>query len=134
MGLLDNLWDDTIAGPRPDKGLGKLRKYDSLPTNNNGIIPLSVSVSEEVDVPISRSITIVKPNSNFRNFSADSGSGSVPSSPAGSSTPGSPFSPRTPRSDMKRLSRRKTISEAFERAEPRSPTVYDWVVISALDR
>ncbi|PIA27573.1 hypothetical protein AQUCO_07600028v1 [Aquilegia coerulea] len=97
MGLLDNLWDDTIAGPRPDKGLGKLRKYDSLPTNNNG-------------------------------------SGSVPSSPAGSSTPGSPFSPRTPRSDMKRLSRRKTISEAFERAEPRSPTVYDWVVISALDR
>ncbi|KAF5206281.1 Dormancy/auxin associated family protein [Thalictrum thalictroides] len=131
MGLLDNLWDDTIAGPRPDSGLGKLRKYNSLPTNN-GIVPLSVSVPEVVDVPISRSITIVKPNSNFRNFSADSGS--VPSSPASSNTPSSPFSPRTPRSDMKRLSRRKTISEAFERAEPRSPTVYDWVVISALDR
>ncbi|KAA8540216.1 hypothetical protein F0562_024221 [Nyssa sinensis] len=34
----------------------------------------------------------------------------------------------------KRLTRRKSSPEAFERAEPRSPTVYDWIVISALDR
>ncbi|KAL5728530.1 hypothetical protein ACHQM5_001603 [Ranunculus cassubicifolius] len=129
MGLLDNFWDDTIAGPRPDKisGLGKkLRKYDSLPVN--GLVSIS-----ETAVPISRSITIVKPKSLI--IQSDSGpSGSLPSSPASSSTPTSPFSPRTPRSDMKRLSRRKSMSEAFERAEPRSPTVYDWVVISALDR
>ena len=134
MGLLDNFWDDTIAGPRPDKmGLGKkLRKYDSLPVNN-GLV--SISEDAAAAVPISRSITIVKPKSLI--IQSDSGSsGSVPSSPAGSSTPTSPspFSPRTPRSDMKRLSRRKSMSEAFERAEPRSPTVYDWVVISALDR
>ncbi len=132
MGLLDNLWDDTMAGPRPESGLGKLRKYDSMPVNGLGIVPPGIPE----DVPITRSITIVKPN---RNFSLDSpgsgsGSGSVPSSPAGSSTPGSPFSPMTPRTDMKRLSRRKSMSEAFGRAEPRSPTVYDWVVISALDR
>lgn len=27
MGLLDKLWDDTVAGPRPDTGLGRLRKH-----------------------------------------------------------------------------------------------------------
>lgn len=30
MGLLDKLWDDTVAGPRPETGLGKLRKYSSF--------------------------------------------------------------------------------------------------------
>lgn len=25
MGLLDKLWDDVVAGPQPEKGLGKLR-------------------------------------------------------------------------------------------------------------
>ncbi|XP_039795321.1 uncharacterized protein LOC120660755 isoform X2 [Panicum virgatum] len=29
MGLLDQLWDDTVAGPRPDSGLGKLRNDDA---------------------------------------------------------------------------------------------------------
>ncbi|MQL77324.1 hypothetical protein Taro_009736 [Colocasia esculenta] len=30
MGLLDKLWDDTVAGPRPDSGLGKLRKFPTF--------------------------------------------------------------------------------------------------------
>ncbi|KAI9084771.1 hypothetical protein K1719_033177 [Acacia pycnantha] len=30
MGLLDQLWDDTVAGPRPDNGLGKLRKHNTF--------------------------------------------------------------------------------------------------------
>ncbi|MBA0771200.1 hypothetical protein Gotri_019698 [Gossypium trilobum] len=30
MGLLDQLWDDTVAGPRPDTGLGKLRKQSKF--------------------------------------------------------------------------------------------------------
>lgn len=30
MGLLDQLWDDTVAGPRPDIGLGKLRKTQTF--------------------------------------------------------------------------------------------------------
>ncbi|KAF8393675.1 hypothetical protein HHK36_021922 [Tetracentron sinense] len=125
MGLLDKLWDDTLAGPTPETGLGKLRKYDTFSASRSPPI-----ISDET--PVSRSITILRNNSNFRNFSADSGS--APTSPAGSSTPTSPFSPATPRGDFKRLGRRNSTSEAFERAEPRSPTVYDWVVISALDR
>ncbi|KAI3871475.1 hypothetical protein MKW98_011530 [Papaver atlanticum] len=122
MGLLENLWDDILAGPKPEKGLKKLRRYDSGP------LPSSQ------DVPVSRSITILKNNcSNIRVSSADSSS-SGPSSPAGSSTPGSPLSPWTPRRDTKKLMRMKSTSAALERAEPRSPTVYDWVVISAIDR
>lgn len=31
MGLLDKLWDDTVAGPRPDTGLGRLRKQPVRP-------------------------------------------------------------------------------------------------------
>lgn len=30
MGLLDQLWDDTLAGPRPETGLGKLRKHNTF--------------------------------------------------------------------------------------------------------
>ena len=26
MGLLDKLWDDVVAGPMPDRGLGRLRR------------------------------------------------------------------------------------------------------------
>ncbi len=26
MVLLEKLWDDVVAGPQPDRGLGKLRK------------------------------------------------------------------------------------------------------------
>lgn len=30
MGLLDQLWDDTLAGPRPESGLGMLRKNSAF--------------------------------------------------------------------------------------------------------
>ncbi|PPS03357.1 hypothetical protein GOBAR_AA17299 [Gossypium barbadense] len=35
MGLLDQLWDDTVAGPRPDNGLGKLRKHSTFTFRSN---------------------------------------------------------------------------------------------------
>lgn len=125
MGFLHKLWDETLAGPAPDSGLGKLRKYDSF-----GASPTSISSSSSssllsnVVVPheemaISRSITIIR----TKNLSVDPAS---PSS-ASPSTP-TPLSPVTPRGEFKRLARRKST------AEPTSPTVYDWVVMSALDR
>ncbi|KAA8541599.1 hypothetical protein F0562_022751 [Nyssa sinensis] len=127
MGFLHKIWDETLAGPTPDIGLGKLRKYDSFSAARS---PSPIITPHEI--PVTRTITILRTNSIPRNVSVDSGS--VPSSPAGSSTPTSPFSPSTPRGDFKRLTRRKWSPEAVERAEPRSPTVYDWIVISALDR
>lgn len=34
MSILDHLWDDTVAGPRPENGLGKLRKHPTFPTRS----------------------------------------------------------------------------------------------------
>ncbi|CAD6245361.1 unnamed protein product [Miscanthus lutarioriparius] len=103
MGLLDQLWDETVAGPRPDSGLGRLRN-----------------------------ITIARPPSLSVDASprAESYSSSVPSSPA--STPDSPFATATtPKADGWRRFRRKTkVSDGPEPAVgPRSPTVYDWFVL-----
>ncbi|XP_062192819.1 dormancy-associated protein homolog 3-like [Phragmites australis] len=129
MGLLDQLWDETVAGPRPDSGLGKLRKCSSF----------SLSLpSSAADAPpaVTRSITIARPPSlSIPSPRSESYSSSVPSSPA--STPGSQFATATiPKGDSWRNLRRKPkVSDGPEAAvEPRSPTVYDWVVISSLDR
>ncbi|XP_037460675.1 dormancy-associated protein homolog 3-like isoform X1 [Triticum dicoccoides] len=78
MGLLDQLWDETVAGPRPDHGLGRLRKYSSFSP--------STAAAADVAPAVTRSITIARPPS----LSVPSGeSSSVPPSPA--SAPDSPF-------------------------------------------
>ncbi|KAH9620948.1 hypothetical protein KSS87_000706 [Heliosperma pusillum] len=84
MGLLEKLWDDTLAGPHPDSGLGKLRKFNTFshpPKDNEGM-----SGSSE-GVKVTRSITIVRPP-GYQHTAA----GSAPASPAGSTPPVSPFS------------------------------------------
>uniref|UniRef100_A0ACD5ZUH9 Uncharacterized protein n=1 Tax=Avena sativa TaxID=4498 RepID=A0ACD5ZUH9_AVESA len=129
MGLLDQLWDETVAGPRPDHGLGKLRKYSSFSPSSSSLAAAVADVAPAV----TRSITIVRPPC----LAVLSGeSSSVPSSPA--SAPDSPFAAATtPRSDGWRAFRRRSkMAGAGEEAAvgPRSPTVYDWVVISSLDR
>ncbi|XP_015570609.1 dormancy-associated protein homolog 3 isoform X3 [Ricinus communis] len=118
MGLLDQLWDDTVAGPPPDNGLGKLRKHSTFnfrsttgkeSDGQNGR-SLGDDASEEV-TKVTRSIMIVKPPGyQF---------GSPPVSPAGSTPPVSPFSGR----ESFRFRRRST-SDAYEKASevgPRSP-------------
>nr|CAD1827283.1 unnamed protein product [Ananas comosus var. bracteatus] len=128
MGLLDKLWDDTVAGPRPESGLGKLRKFSSFSPSSSSSSS-SMAAPPAIDVTVTRSITIAR--SPRSSISADSGS--LPSSPA--SVPDSPLSPSTPRGDWSRFLRKpKQMAEGMETAEPRSPTVYDWVVISSLDR
>ncbi|XP_058738530.1 dormancy-associated protein homolog 3-like isoform X1 [Vicia villosa] len=91
MGLLDQLWDDTVAGPRPENGLGKLRKHNSLAARTSSGKELEAasvrSFGEESSEPatrVTRSIMIVRPPGYQ--------SGSPPPSPAGSTTPVSPFS------------------------------------------
>ncbi|KAE8699412.1 auxin-repressed 12.5 kDa protein-like isoform X2 [Hibiscus syriacus] len=125
MGILDKLWDETLAGPMPETGLGKLRKYNSFSATR----ALSATVDNS-KVVITRSITILKSNSGLKNISVEPGS--VPDSPSGSSNPGTPLSPGTPSGDFRRFTRRK--SPTLQGDEPRSPTVYDWIVMSALDR
>ena len=128
MGFLHKLWDETLAGPTPESGLGKLRKYDSFSATRSS--SLSSNVVDHDPVMITRSITIVRSNSTpFRNLSIEA----PDSPPAASSFPGTPLTPGTPPGDFKRFTRRKTFEQEAVH-EPRSPTVYDWIVISALDR
>ncbi|XP_058225815.1 dormancy-associated protein homolog 3-like isoform X2 [Rhododendron vialii] len=80
MSLLDQLWDDTIAGPRPDKGLGKLRKQPTFTLRALSSGKESDGGSVEEGVRVTRSIMIVKPPGVTQNDSP-------PVSPAGSTTP-----------------------------------------------
>ncbi|CAH1442404.1 unnamed protein product [Lactuca virosa] len=122
MGFFRNLWDDALSGSTSDSGLSKLRRYNSLLSRSN--IPPSAAHADET-TPVSRSITILRTNSL-------SSSPSTPSSPAGSSAAGSPFSATSPGGDFRKLTRRKSTTEA--RRESKSPTGYDWIVLSSLDR
>ncbi|RZR95380.1 hypothetical protein BHM03_00024228 [Ensete ventricosum] len=72
MGLLDQLWDDTVAGPPP---LRKLRKYNSFSPSSSSAAAAAAAAGQ-----VSRSITILRtPASSPRS----------PSSPT--SAPDSPF-------------------------------------------
>ncbi|PIN09564.1 hypothetical protein CDL12_17865 [Handroanthus impetiginosus] len=130
MGFLHKLWDETLAGPTPDTGLGKLRKYNSFSAaRSSAAPPLDVTVPSHDDnqlIPISRSITVVRSEAH-RNLNVSVGSPSVPSSPVGSSAPSSPFSPSTPGGNFKKFTRRKTTAGASHNSESESKNAHDWL-------
>ncbi|XP_062211218.1 dormancy-associated protein homolog 3-like [Phragmites australis] len=119
MGLLDKLWDDTVAGPRPDTGLGRLRKQFVRPAavkindpagDSPAFVPPSpASGGEETPVKVTRSIMIKRPAGYPA--SPRSAASTPPASPAGSTPPISPFA------GAGRF-RRKSSSDAYERATP----------------
>ncbi|KAK1436929.1 hypothetical protein QVD17_02713 [Tagetes erecta] len=123
MGFFRNLWDEAHAsGPTSDSGVGKFRRYNSLLSRRSD----NPQAASEDNIPISRSITILRTNSL-------SSSSSMPSSPTGSSAAGSPLSATSPGGDLKKLTRRKSAADAHRRV-PKSPTGYDWIVLTSLDR
>ncbi|KAF8657803.1 hypothetical protein HU200_059963 [Digitaria exilis] len=132
MGLLDHLWDDTVAGPRPDSGLGKLRKYASFSPSSSSSVSAAAAAPPPATPPpvtVTRSITMLRPSALSVATSPRSESSSAPSSPA-SGAPDSPFSAATtPKGEgWKRLRRkgRMATDGADAPGTPRSPTVYDW--------
>ncbi|XP_010932358.1 uncharacterized protein [Elaeis guineensis] len=128
MSLLDHLWDETVAGPRPDSGLGKLRKYSSFSPSSSASASAATAPGS---FHVTRSITILR-TATSPCSTLDSAS-SAPSSPA--SVPDSPITPTGLRGEWRRPRRKPApMAEGMETAEPRNPTVYDWVVISSLDR
>ncbi|KAJ7542815.1 hypothetical protein O6H91_09G013300 [Diphasiastrum complanatum] len=114
MGLLDKLWDDVLAGPQPDKGLGRLRKDKlSLDVDASGFDEDrrlmyerrrsgEFQYSQDEARRVTQSIDILKPPV-LRSFGPDE---SLPSTPSGTSAPLSPSlaSPRT-RGKTQRMSR-----------------------------
>ncbi|KAK9919908.1 hypothetical protein M0R45_028482 [Rubus argutus] len=114
MGLLDQLWDDTVAGPRPDIGLGKLRKTQTLNSRSPSGKGLDGGKARSLDegsaetaTRVTRSIMIVKPPGY-----GSGGNDSTPASPAGSTPPVSPFSGGR---ESFRF-RRRSASDAYEKA------------------
>uniref|UniRef100_A0A0E0D0A8 Uncharacterized protein n=1 Tax=Oryza meridionalis TaxID=40149 RepID=A0A0E0D0A8_9ORYZ len=122
MGLLDKLWDDTVAGPRPDTGLGRLRKHAAArpaavkindPAGDAAMVavpPTTPAGAEEAPVKVTRSIMIKRPAGYPA--SPRSAASTPPASPAGSTPPISPFASAGGRF------RRKSSSDAYERATP----------------
>ncbi|XP_030474505.2 dormancy-associated protein homolog 3-like isoform X2 [Syzygium oleosum] len=119
MSLLDHLWDDTVAGPTPESGLGKLRKHSSFSSRSNSGKESAAATARsygggdeapsEATRKVTRSITIARPPGYQ--------SGSPPASPAGSVTPGSPFSgSREPF-----RFRRRSAQDAYEKTGEAGP-------------
>ncbi|WJX19557.1 hypothetical protein P8452_09232 [Trifolium repens] len=114
MSLLDHLWDDTVAGPRPENGLGKLRKHPTFPSpsisdkGDGGSVRSYGGDSPEDSMKVTRSIMILKPNGY------QSQSESAPASPAAGSTP--PLSPFSGAREPFRFRRRST-TDAYEKGK-----------------
>ncbi|CAG7894128.1 unnamed protein product [Brassica rapa] len=110
MGLLDHLWDDTVAGPLPENGLGKLRKHHTFSfrpssANDQSEVRSYGGDSPEEAVKVTRSIMIIKPPGYQ--------SGSAPVSPASSTTP---VSPTNTGGKKPFRFRRRSASDVFDKA------------------
>ena len=115
MVLLDKLWDDVVAGPSPERGLGKLRKI----TTTTKPSPLIIKGEGEMATASSK---------------VYQRSMSMPASP------GTPVTPTTPLSARKdnvwrsvfhpgsNLATKGIGAALFDKPDsPNAPTVYDWL-------
>ncbi|XP_022137069.1 dormancy-associated protein homolog 4-like [Momordica charantia] len=133
MSFLQKIWDETLAGPAPDSGLGRLRKYNSFSASRSPPMLSGdvISIPRSIDIPSpTLSHSLSQSRSQSRSFPD-------PASPISSPSPSTP--PETPRGDdVKRLTKRRSVDfprrRPLEGAEPTTPSVYDWIVITALDR
>ncbi|XP_006343229.1 auxin-repressed 12.5 kDa protein [Solanum tuberosum] len=119
MVLIEKLWDDVMAGPQPDKGLGKLRKSITLIQTHGG------EGGEGASKSYQRSLSMP-------------GSGSGLSSPG---TPGTPVTPNTYSPSARKdnvwrsvfnpgsnIATKRIGAEVFDKpSHPNAPTVYDWL-------
>nr|UYB01874.1 dormancy-associated protein [Lanxangia tsao-ko] len=115
MVLLDKMWDDVFGGPQPEKGLGKLRKVSPKPlsikegegsSEGGGMFHRSISLPQTPTTPT----TPVTPSSS--SYSPTQRQGNVWRSVF---NPGSNLATKT------------VGAHYFDKPQPNSPTVYDWL-------
>ena len=106
MVLLDQLWDDVVAGPQPERGLKQLKRvYTTHHTTTDGGEGSGIKYQRSLSMPAS------------------------PGSPEwGSPTAGkrdnvwrSVFNPGS------NLATKNIGSDYFDKAQPHAPTTYDWL-------
>ncbi|KAL8109296.1 hypothetical protein AgCh_025409 [Apium graveolens] len=109
--MLDKIWDDVMAGPQPQRGLGKFRKLYVTTPDTAGSGEESGKYVRSLSMP------------------------STPEAPATPTTPTTP-SPSAPRKDNvwrsvfnpgSNLASRSMGSQVFDKPNPNTPTVYDWL-------
>ena len=137
--MLDKIWDDTLGGPQPDSGLRRLRNNSSFNTtqaSEAGKLQVSPVDIEEMNLKEgSGGIRVIgKPQKFSFQRSLSMENNSPPSSPTAASSSSASSTPRdrenvwrsvfNPGSNINS----KTIgSQKFDKPEPQSPTVYDWL-------
>ncbi|KAK9936409.1 hypothetical protein M0R45_013253 [Rubus argutus] len=102
MVLLEKLWDDIVAGPHPERGLGKLRKVTP---------PKSLNIKDEGETS-----KITMPT--------------TPTTPVTPTTPISARKDNVWRSVFhpgSNLATKTMGNQVFDSPHPNSPTVYDWM-------
>ncbi|KAB2601241.1 auxin-repressed 12.5 kDa protein [Pyrus ussuriensis x Pyrus communis] len=103
MVLLEKLWDDIVAGPQPERGLGRLRKVSPKPLNAKE----GEGESSKLAMPMSP---------------ATPGTPGTPvSARAKDNVWRSVFHPGS------NLASKSMGNQVFDKPQPNSPTVYDWL-------
>ncbi|KAI4365139.1 hypothetical protein MLD38_021154 [Melastoma candidum] len=108
MVLLDKIWDDVVAGPQPDHGLGRLRKIAT---------PLAIPKDGEGESSMAKSVSLP----------------GTPVTPVTPTTPGSARKDNVWRSVFhpgSNLATKTIGGQYFDKPNPNSPTVYDWLYSS----
>ncbi|GAA0187469.1 hypothetical protein LIER_34757 [Lithospermum erythrorhizon] len=109
MVFLDHVWDDVIAGPQPERGLGKLRK--DLSTK-----PLNIKALGEG----SSNKSLTKPSSS-------PGTPSTPTTPSPTAAVRKENVWRSVFHPGSNLATKSLGGQLFDQPLPNSPTVYDWL-------
>ncbi|KAJ7947006.1 Auxin-repressed protein [Quillaja saponaria] len=108
MVLLERIWDDVLAGPHPERGLGRLRK----------VTPKPLKIKDEGE------------GSKYQR------SMSMPASPTTPVTPTTPGTSSARKPDNvwrsvfhpgSNLATKTIGAQMFDKPQPNSPTVYDWL-------
>lgn len=119
MVLLEKLWDDVVAGPHPERGLGKLRKLQTQNLTN---------LADGDIAKYQRSLSM----------SSTGSTSAIPVTPTSPTTPATPTTPNSARSKENvwrsvfnpgsNLNTRSIGNQIFDKpTQASSPTVYDWL-------
>uniref|UniRef100_A0A0E0MI19 Auxin-repressed protein n=1 Tax=Oryza punctata TaxID=4537 RepID=A0A0E0MI19_ORYPU len=125
--MLEKLWDDVVAGPRPETGLEKLRKAATTrPLVISKAISDSITEREYLDGDGEASGGAYKrtqsmPTTPTTPVTPSSSSPSSATTPRGSNVWRSVFHPGS------NLATKSLGANLFDRPQPNSPTVYDWL-------
>ena len=138
--MLDKMWDDTFGGPQPDSGLRSLRKNSTFNTTqahdgDAGKMQVRSLDIDEINIKEGNGgIRVIGKPQKFafqRSLSMES---SPPASPTAATSSSASSTPRDRENVWRSVFHpgsninTKTIgSQKFDKADPQSPTVYDWL-------